>query len=134
MLFRSLSTRKYNRLDSKKCSAIARMGIAKYLFFIIGQFFLLSVFLRGLLQYNRFNLKSLLRGEAVIFRKRYRKGTRFIFLAEPFDLSLKDVFLIVGDMLNLALGSLRSAKLLELKQKIPTAKAAVGMIKSDCTS
>ena len=110
------------------------MGIAKYLFFIIGQFFLLSVFLRGLLQYNRFNLKSLLRGEAVIFRKRYRKGTRFIFLAEPFDLSLKDVFLIVGDMLNLALGSLRSAKLLELKQKIPTAKAAVGIFKSDCTS
>ena len=110
------------------------MGMAKYLFFIIGQFFLLSVFLRGLLQYNRFNLKSLLRGEAVIFRKRYRKGMRFIFLAEPFDLSLKDVFLIVGDMLNLALGSLRSAKLLELKQKIPTAKAAVGIFKSDCTS
>ena len=77
-------------MDRKKCSAIARMGIAKYLFFIIGQFFLLSVFLRGLLQYNRFNLKSLLRGEAVIFRKRYRKGMRFIFLAEPFDLSLKD--------------------------------------------
>ena len=51
-----------------------------------------------------------------------------------FDLSLKDVFLIVGDILNLALGSLSSAKLLEFKQKIPTAKAAVGMIKSDCTS
>ena len=95
------------------------MGIAKYLFFIIDQFFLLSVFSRGLLQYNRFNLKSLLRGEAVIFRKRYRKGMRFI---------------IVGDMLNLALGSLRSAKLLEFKQKIPTAKAAVGIFKSDCTS
>ena len=78
------------QVGQKKCSAIARMGIAKYLFFIIGQFFLLSVFLRGLLQYNRFNLKSLLRGEAVIFRKRYRKGMRFIFLAEPFDLSLKD--------------------------------------------
>lgn len=77
-------------MDRKKCNAIARMGIAKYLFFIIGQFFLLSVFLRGLLQYNRFSLKSLLRGEAVIFRKRYRKGMRFIFLAEPFDLSLKD--------------------------------------------
>ena len=51
-----------------------------------------------------------------------------------FDLSLKEVFLIVGDILNLALGSLRSAKLLEFKQKIPTAKAAVGMIKSDCMS
>ena len=51
-----------------------------------------------------------------------------------FDPSLKDVFLIVGDILNLALGSLSSAKLLEFKQKIPTAKAAVGMIKSDCTS
>ena len=86
------------------------------------------------MQYNRFNLKSLLRGEAVIFRKRYRKGMRFIFLAEPFDLSLKDVFLIVGDILNLALDSLSSAKLLEFKQKISTAKATVGMIKSDCTS
>ena len=32
------------------------------------------------------------------------------------------------------LGSLSSAKLLEFKQKIPTAKATVGMIKSDCTS
>ena len=32
------------------------------------------------------------------------------------------------------LSSLSSAKLLEFKQKIPTAKAAVGMIKSDCTS
>ena len=32
------------------------------------------------------------------------------------------------------LGSLSSAKLLEFKQKRPTAKAAVGMIKSDCTS
>ena len=51
-----------------------------------------------------------------------------------FDPSLKDVFLIVGDMLNLALDSLSSAKLLEFKQKIPTAKATVGMIKSDCTS
>ena len=50
-----------------------------------------------------------------------------------FDLSLKGVFLIVGDMLNLALGSLSSAKLLKFKQKIPTAKATVGMIKSDCT-
>jgi len=51
-----------------------------------------------------------------------------------FDLSLKDVFLMVGDMLNLVLDSLRSAKLSELKQKIPTAKATVGMIKSDYTS
>ena len=74
------------------------------------------------MQYNRFNVKSLLRGEAVIFRKRYRKGMRFIFLAEPFDLSLKDDFLIVGDMLNLALGSLRSAKLLTLKQKTRVVK------------
>ena len=73
-------------------------------------------------------------GEAVIFQKRHRKRTLFIFHVEPFDLPLKDVFLIVGDMLNLALGSLRSAKLLKFKQKIPTAKAAVGMIKSDCTS
>ena len=32
-----------------------------------------------------------------------------------FDLSLKDVFLIAGDILNLALGSLSSAKLLEFK-------------------
>ena len=85
-------------------------------------------------QYNRCNLKSLLRGEAVIFRKRHRKRKLFIFPDEPFDLSLKDVFLIVGGMLNLALGSLCSAKLSEFKQKIPTAKAAVGMIKSDCTS
>ena len=74
------------------------------------------------MQYNRFNVKSLLRGEVVIFRKRYRKGMRFIFLAEPFDLSLKDDFLIVGDMLNLALGSLRSAKLLTLKQKTRVVK------------
>lgn len=110
------------------------MGIAKYLFSSYGQFILLSVFLRGLQQYNRFNLKSSLRDEAAIFRKRRRKRTLFIFPVEPFDLSLKDVFLIVGDMLNLALGSLSSAKLLEFKQKIPTAKAAVGMIKSDCTS
>ena len=73
-------------------------------------------------------------GEAVIFQKRHRKRTLFIFPVEPFDLSLKDVFLIVGDILNLALGSLSSAKLLEFNQKIPTAKAAVGMIKSDCTS
>ena len=70
----------------------------------------------------------------MIFRKRHRKRTLFIFPVEPFDLSLKDVFLIVGDILNLALGSLRSAKLLKFKQKIPTAKAAVGMIKSDRTS
>ena len=41
---------------------------------------------------------------------------------------------MVGDMLNLVLDSLRSAKLSELKQKIPTAKATVGMIKSDYTS
>ena len=34
----------------------------------------------------------------------------------------------------MALGSLRSAKLLKFKQKIPTAKAAVGIFKSDCTS
>ena len=74
------------------------------------------------MQYNRFNVKSLLRGEVVIFRKRYRKGMRFIFLAEPFDLSLKDDFLIVGDMLNLALGSLRSAKLFTLKQKTRVVK------------
>ena len=74
------------------------------------------------MQYNRFNVKSLLRGEVVIFRKRYRKGMRFIFLAEPFELPLKDDFLIVGDMLNLALGSLRSAKLLTLKQKTRVVK------------
>lgn len=73
-------------------------------------------------------------GEAVIFQKRHRKRILFIFPVEPFDLSLKDVFLIVGDILNLALGSLSSAKLLEFKQKISTAKATVGMIKSDCTS
>ena len=97
-------------------------SIAKYLFFIIRSIILLSVFLRGLQQYNRFNLKSSLRGEAAIFRKRHRKGTLFIFLAEPFDLSLKDVFLIVGDMLNLALGSLSSPKLLEFKQKYPQPK------------
>ena len=42
-----------------------------------------------------------------------------------FDLSLKDVFLIVGDILNLALGSLSSAKLLEFKQIIPTGAMAV---------
>ena len=44
------------------------------------------------MQYNRFNVKSLLRGEAVIFRKRYRKGMRFIFLAEPFDLLVRLFF------------------------------------------
>ena len=92
-------------------------GNSEISFFIIRSIFLLSVFLRGLQQYNRFNLKSSLRGEAVIFRKRHRKRTLFIFPVEPFDLSLKDVFLIVGDMLNLALGSLRSAKLLKFKQK-----------------
>ena len=73
------------QIGQQKCSAIARMGIAKYLFFIIGSIFLLSVFLRGLLQCNRFNLKSSLRGEAAIFRKRHRKRTPFIFPAEPFE-------------------------------------------------
>ena len=43
-----------------------------------------------------------------------------------FDLSLKDVFLIVGDMLNLALGSLRSAKLLEFKQKKTHSQSGCG--------
>ena len=109
-------------------------GNSEISFFHHRSFFLLSVFLRGLLQYNRFNLKSSLRGEAAIFRKRHRKKALFIFPVEPFDLPLKDVFLIIGDMLNLALGSLCSAKLLKFKQKIPTAKATVGMIKSDCTS
>ena len=78
------------QVGQKKMQCDCKNGNSEISFFIIGQFFLLSVFLRGLLQYNRFNLKSLLRGEAVIFRKRYRKGMRFIFLAEPFDLSLKD--------------------------------------------
>ena len=57
------------------------------------------------------------------------KGRGSSSLPNPmnFGPSLKDVFLIVGDMLNLALASLRSAKLSEFKQKIPTAKAAVGM-------
>ena len=41
------------------------------------------------MQYNRFNVKSLLRGEAVILQKRYRKGMRFLFLAEPFDLLVR---------------------------------------------
>ena len=54
-----------------------------------GQFFLLSVFLRGLQQYNRFNLKSSLRGEAAIFRKRHRKRTPFIFPAESLFLPAK---------------------------------------------
>ena len=46
------------------------------------------------------------------------------------------LFLLTADkgLWQRVLGSLRSAKLLEFKQKIPTAKAAVGMIKSDCTS
>lgn len=44
------------------------------------------------MQYNRFNVKSLLRGEAVILQKRYRKGMRFIFLAEPFDLLVRLFF------------------------------------------
>ena len=64
-------------------------------------------------------------------KAKYRKATVALL---NFDLSLKDVFLIVGDMLNLTLGSLLSAKLLKFKQKIPTAKATVGMIKSDYTS
>ena len=46
------------------------------------------------------------------------------------------LFLLTADeeFWQRVLGSLRSAKLLEFKQKIPTAKAAVGMIESDCTS
>ena len=46
------------------------------------------------------------------------------------------LFLLTADeeLWQRVLGSLRSAKLLEFKQKIPTAKAAVGMIESDCTS
>ena len=47
--------------------------------------------MRGLLQYNRVNVKSLLRGEAVILQKRYRKGMRFIFLAEPFGAPVFEV-------------------------------------------
>ena len=109
-------------------------GNSEISFFIIGQFFLLSVFLRGLQQYNRFNLKSSLRGEAAIFRKRHRKRTLFSFPVEPFDLPLKDVFLIVGDMSEFGIRLLVFCKAFEVQQKIPTAKAAVGMIKSDCTS
>lgn len=44
------------------------------------------------MQYNRFSVKSLLRGEAVILQKRYRKGMRFLFLAEPFDLLVRLFF------------------------------------------
>ncbi len=43
------------------------------------------------MQYNRFSVKSLLRGEAVILQKRYRKGMRFIFLAEPFGAPVFEV-------------------------------------------
>ena len=78
------------QVGQKKMQCDCKNGNSEISFFHHRSIFLLSVFLRGLLQYNRFNLNSLLRGEAVIFRKRYRKGMRFIFLAEPFDLSLKD--------------------------------------------
>ena len=46
----------------------------------------------------------------------------------------KQTITVKDDVDESTLGSLRSAKLLAFKQKIPTAKATVGMIKSDCTS
>ena len=46
----------------------------------------------------------------------------------------KQTITVKDDADESTLDSLSSAKLLAFKQKIPTAKAAVGMIKSDCTS
>ena len=46
----------------------------------------------------------------------------------------KQTITVKDDVDESTLGSLSSAKPLEFKQKIPTAKAVVGMIKSDCTS
>ena len=46
----------------------------------------------------------------------------------------KQTITVKDDADESTLDSLSSAKLLAFKQKIPTAKATVGMIKSDCTS
>ena len=46
----------------------------------------------------------------------------------------KQTITVKDDADENTLDSLSSAKLLKFKQKIPTAKATVGMIKSDCTS
>ena len=46
----------------------------------------------------------------------------------------KQTITVKDDADESTLDSLSSAKLLAFKQKIPTAEAAVGMIKSDCTS
>ena len=46
----------------------------------------------------------------------------------------KQTITVKDDADESTLDSLRSAKLLAFKQKIPTAKATVGMIESDCTS
>ena len=46
----------------------------------------------------------------------------------------KQTITVKDDVDESTLDSLSSAKLLAFKQKIPTAKAVVGMIKSDCTS
>ena len=46
----------------------------------------------------------------------------------------KQTITVKDDVDESTLDSLSSAKLLAFKQKIPTAKATVGMIKSDCTS
>ena len=46
----------------------------------------------------------------------------------------KQPITVKDDVDESTLDSLSFAKLLAFKQKIPTAKAVVGMIKSDCTS
>ena len=46
----------------------------------------------------------------------------------------KQTITVKDDVDESTLDSLSAAKLLAFKQKIPTAKAVVGMIKSDCTS
>ena len=46
----------------------------------------------------------------------------------------KQTITVKDDADESTLDSLSAAKLLAFKQKIPTAKAVVGMIKSDCTS
>ena len=46
----------------------------------------------------------------------------------------KQTITVKDDADESTLDSVRSAKLLAFKQKIPTAKATVGMIESDCTS
>ena len=46
----------------------------------------------------------------------------------------KQTITVKDDVDESTLDSLSSAKLLAFKQKIPTAKATVGMIESDCTS